>query len=94
MPAEVRSTKSSSAGCTSTANGSPLWPASRRSHARAAYSGAAARSVAAAVQREPCCFLTAQSAARWNAPLRVFYERLVGRGKPKKAPLAAVANKS
>jgi transposase len=39
-------------------------------------------------------FLAAQSAARWNAPLRVFYERLVGRGKPKKAPLAAVANKS
>jgi len=31
-------------------------------------------------------FLTAQSAARCNAPLRVFYERLVGRGKPKKAP--------
>jgi transposase len=26
-------------------------------------------------------------------PLRVFYERLVGRGKPKKAALAAVARK-
>jgi transposase len=38
-------------------------------------------------------FLAAQSAARWNAPLRVFYERLVGRGKPKKAALAAVARK-
>jgi transposase len=38
-------------------------------------------------------FLAAQSAARWNAPLRLFYERLVGRGKPKKAALAAVARK-
>jgi transposase len=38
-------------------------------------------------------FLAAQSAARWNAPLRIFYERLVGRGKPKKAALAAVARK-
>lgn len=38
-------------------------------------------------------FLAAQSATRWNAPLRVFYERLVGRGKPKKAALAAVARK-
>ena len=38
-------------------------------------------------------FLAAQSAARWNAPLRAFYERLVGRGKPKKAALAAVARK-
>jgi transposase len=38
-------------------------------------------------------FLAAQSAARWNAPLRTFYERLVGRGKPKKAALAAVARK-
>jgi transposase len=35
----------------------------------------------------------AQSAARWNAPLRLFYERLVGRGKSKKAALAAVARK-
>lgn len=31
--------------------------------------------------------------SRWNAPLRIFYERLVGRGKPKKAALAAVARK-
>jgi transposase len=38
-------------------------------------------------------FLAAQSAARWNAPLRIFYERLIGRGKPKKAALAAVARK-
>jgi transposase len=38
-------------------------------------------------------FLAAQSAARWNAPLRLFYERLVGRGKSKKAALAAVARK-
>jgi transposase len=38
-------------------------------------------------------FLAAQSAARHNAPLRAFYERLVGRGKPKKAALAAVARK-
>jgi transposase len=38
-------------------------------------------------------FLAAQSAARWNTPLRIFYERLVGRGKPKKAALAAVARK-
>jgi transposase len=38
-------------------------------------------------------FLAAQSAARWNAPLRAFYERLVARGKPKKAALAAVARK-
>lgn len=38
-------------------------------------------------------FLAAQSAARWNAPLHVFYERLVGRGKSKKAALAAVARK-
>jgi transposase len=38
-------------------------------------------------------FLAAQSAARWNPPLRSFYERLVGRGKPKKAALTAVARK-
>src|SRR4029453_8206281 len=38
-------------------------------------------------------FLAAQSAARHNAPLRAFYERLVGRGKPKKAALAAIARK-
>jgi len=38
-------------------------------------------------------FMAAQSAARHNGPLRVFYERLVGRGKPKKAALAAVARK-
>lgn len=38
-------------------------------------------------------FLAAQSAARWNAPLRGFYDRLVARGKPKKAALAAVARK-
>jgi transposase len=38
-------------------------------------------------------FLAAQSAARWNTPLRLFYESLVGRGKPKKAALAAVARK-
>jgi transposase len=38
-------------------------------------------------------FLAAQSAARWNAPLHAFYERLVARGKPKKAALAAVARK-
>ena len=38
-------------------------------------------------------FLAAQSAARHNAPLRSFYERLVGRGKPKKAALTAVARK-
>ena len=38
-------------------------------------------------------FLAAQSAARHNAPLRCFYERLVGRGKPKKAALSAVARK-
>lgn len=38
-------------------------------------------------------FLAAQSAARWNPPLRAFYERLVGRGKSKKAALAAVARK-
>jgi transposase len=38
-------------------------------------------------------FLAAQSAARCNTPLRTFYERLVGRGKPKKAALAAVARK-
>ena len=38
-------------------------------------------------------FLAAQAAARWNAPLRAFYERLVGRGKSKKAALAAVARK-
>ena len=36
-------------------------------------------------------FLAAQSAARWNVPLRLFYQRLVGRGKSKKAALAAVA---
>jgi transposase len=38
-------------------------------------------------------FLAAQSAARHNPPLRAFYERLVGRGKPKKAALTAVARK-
>lgn len=38
-------------------------------------------------------FLAAQSAARWNAPLRLFYDRLVARGKPKKVALAAVARK-
>jgi transposase len=38
-------------------------------------------------------FLAAQSAARWNPPLRAFYERLVGNGKTKKAALAAVARK-
>jgi transposase len=38
-------------------------------------------------------FLAAQSAARWNPPLRIFYERLVGRGKSKKAALTAVARK-
>lgn len=38
-------------------------------------------------------FLAAQSAARCNAPLHAFYERLLGRGKPKKAALAAVARK-
>ena len=38
-------------------------------------------------------FLAAQSAARHNPPLRTFYERLVGRGKPKKAALTAVARK-
>ena len=38
-------------------------------------------------------FLAAQSAARWNPPLRLFYERLVSRGKSKKAALAAVARK-
>ena len=38
-------------------------------------------------------FLAAQSAARWNPPLRHFYERLVSRGKSKKAALAAVARK-
>src|SRR5262245_61905556 len=36
-------------------------------------------------------FLAAQSAARWNVPLRLFYERLVGRGTSKEAALAAVA---
>src|SRR5262245_22935044 len=41
--------------------------------------------------RAPCSSL--QSAARSHAPLRGFYERLVGRGKPKKAALAAVARK-
>jgi hypothetical protein len=34
-------------------------------------------------------FLAAQSAARWNAPLRLFYERLVGGGKSKKVALAS-----
>jgi len=38
-------------------------------------------------------FLAAQSATRHNAPLWAFYERLVGRGKPKKAALTAVARK-
>lgn len=38
-------------------------------------------------------FLSAQSAARWNAPLAAFYGRLVANGKPKKAALAAVARK-
>jgi transposase len=38
-------------------------------------------------------FLAAQSAERWNAPLRLFYERLVGCGKSKTAALAAVARK-
>jgi transposase len=38
-------------------------------------------------------FLAAQSAARCDPPLRMFYERLVARGKPKKAALAAVARK-
>ena len=38
-------------------------------------------------------FLAAQSAARWNTPLRLLSERLVGRGKSKKAALAAVARK-
>jgi transposase len=38
-------------------------------------------------------FLAAQSAARWNPPLRRFYERLVSRGKSKKAALDAVARK-
>jgi len=38
-------------------------------------------------------FLAAQSAARWNRPLRRFYERLVSRGESKKAALAAVARK-
>ena len=37
--------------------------------------------------------LAAQSAARWNQPLRTFYERLVARDKSKKAALAAVARK-
>jgi transposase len=38
-------------------------------------------------------FMAANTAVRWNAPLRAFYERLVGAGKPKKAVLAAVARK-
>jgi transposase len=38
-------------------------------------------------------FLAAQSAARWNEPLKVFYERLLARDKSKKAALAAVARK-
>jgi hypothetical protein len=38
-------------------------------------------------------FLAAQSAARWDAPLKAFYARLVAHGKPKKAALAAVARK-
>ena len=38
-------------------------------------------------------YLAAQSAARWNQPLRTFYERLVARDKSKKAALAAVARK-
>jgi transposase len=38
-------------------------------------------------------FIAAQSAARWNAPLRTFYERLLIGGKSKKAALAAVARK-
>lgn len=38
-------------------------------------------------------YVAAHSAARWSAPLRSFYERLVANGKPKKAALAAVARK-
>lgn len=38
-------------------------------------------------------FLAAHSASRWNEPLREFYERLVARGKSKRAVLAAVARK-
>ena len=38
-------------------------------------------------------FMAAPSAARWNPPLRLFYERLVARGKTKKTALAAVARK-
>ena len=45
------------------------------------------------LRRRRDTFLAAQSAARWNAPLRAFYERLVAQGKPKKAALAAVARK-
>jgi transposase len=38
-------------------------------------------------------FLAAQSAARWDPGLRDFYARLVARGKPKQAAVAAVARK-
>ena len=38
-------------------------------------------------------FLAAQSAARWNEPLKIFYERLLAREKPKKAAIAAVPRK-
>ena len=38
-------------------------------------------------------FMAAQTAVRWNTPLRLFYERLLARGKTKKAALAAVARK-
>jgi transposase len=38
-------------------------------------------------------FIAAQVAVRWNAPLKVFHQRLTAAGKPKKAVLAAVARK-
>lgn len=38
-------------------------------------------------------FLAASVAARWNPPLKAFYERLTEAGKSKKAVLAAVARK-
>lgn len=41
----------------------------------------------------PILFMAAMSAARWNPALKVFYQRLLAAGKPKKLALAAVSRK-
>ena len=38
-------------------------------------------------------YMSALTAVRWNPPIRAFYERLIGKGKPKKVALVACMRK-